>query len=100
MDRIVDRYFPILEAISAELEAVEDRIFAKHNLSVSRGIIEDLYSLKRRLGTMHHHVAPLVEPLSKLVGERIPQLCEGMQHYFRDVYDHLLRIVRTIEDRP
>src|SRR5258707_7061067 len=41
---------------------------------LSRRIIEDLYSLKRRLGTMHHHVAPLVEPLSKLVGERIPQL--------------------------
>jgi magnesium transporter len=99
MDQIVDRYFPILEALSAELEAVEDRIFAKHNLSVSRGIIEDLYSLKRRLSTMHHHVAPLVEPLSKLVGERIPQLCGGMQHYFRDVYDHLLRIVRTIEGR-
>jgi magnesium transporter len=72
MDQIVDRYLPILEALGAELEAVEDRIFEKTNLSASRGIIEDLYSLKRRLVTLHHHVAPLVEPLSKLIGGRIP----------------------------
>jgi len=98
IDNVVDRYLPILEALREELEAVEDRIFGKTNLAGARAIIEDLYSLKRRLVIMHHHVAPLLEPLSKLAGSgRIPSICEGMQAYFRDVYDHLLRIVRTIE---
>jgi magnesium transporter len=98
-DAVVDRYFPVLESLGAELEAIEDRIFGKMSLHESRALIEDLYRLKRRLMILHNHVAPLLEPLSKLVGGRIPRLCEGMQHYFRDVYDHLLRIVKTIEGR-
>ncbi|HLX01610.1 MAG TPA: magnesium/cobalt transporter CorA [Trinickia sp.] len=98
-DAVVDRYFPILETLGAELDAIEDRIFGKLSLRESRALIEDLYRLKRRLVLLHNHVAPLLEPLSKLVGGRIPRLCEGMQHYFRDVYDHLQRIVKTIDGR-
>jgi magnesium transporter len=98
-DNIVDRYFPILEALGTEIEQIEDRIFDKHSLSASRAIIEDLYSLKRRLVTLQHHIAPLLEGIGKFTGGRIPQVCVGMQAYFRDVYDHLDRIVRTIEGR-
>ena len=98
-DSIVDRYFPILEALGAETEEVEDRIFDKNNVSASRAIIADLYSLKRRLVSLQHHVAPLQEAISKLSGGRVPQVCSGMEAYFRDVYDHLERIVRTIDGR-
>ncbi|SIT42300.1 Magnesium and cobalt transport protein CorA [Paraburkholderia piptadeniae] len=98
-DNVVDRYFPILEAIGTEIEEIEDRIFDKHDLAASRAIIEDLYSLKRRLVMLQHHIAPLLEGISKLTGGRIPSICVGMQAYFRDVYDHLDRIVRTIEGR-
>ncbi|MFP3534736.1 CorA family divalent cation transporter, partial [Burkholderia sp. SIMBA_042] len=78
---VVDRYFPILETLGNELEELEDRIFAKATLASSRAIIEDLYSLKRRLVMLHQHTAPLMEPLAKLTGGRIPQLCSGMEHY-------------------
>lgn len=98
-DDIVNRYFPILEALGAEIEEVEDRIFDRNNVSASRAIIEDLYSLKRRLVTMQHHIAPLQEAVSKLSGGRVPQVCSGMEAYFRDIYDHLERIVRTIDGR-
>ncbi|HEY3596781.1 MAG TPA: magnesium/cobalt transporter CorA [Paraburkholderia sp.] len=98
-DNIVDRYFPILEALGTEIEGIEDRIFDKHTPAASRAIIEDLYSLKRRLVMLEHHIAPLLEGISKLTGGRIPQICAGMQAYFRDVYDHLDRIVRTIDGR-
>ena len=99
IDGVVDRYFPILQALGSKLEEIEDRIFEKHSLASSRAIIEDLYSLKRRLVTLQHHIAPLLESVGKLTGGRIPQVCSGMGAYFRDVYDHLERIVRTIEGR-
>ncbi|TDN69856.1 magnesium/cobalt transporter CorA [Paraburkholderia sp. BL10I2N1] len=98
-DHIVDRYFPIIEALGTEIEEIEDRIFGKHTLAQSRAIIEDLYSLKRRLVTLDHHISPLLESVGKLTGGRIPRICEGMQAYFRDVYDHLDRIVHTLEGR-
>ncbi|WP_414449239.1 magnesium/cobalt transporter CorA [Burkholderia sp. 22PA0099] len=99
MDQVVDRYFPTVEALGAELEELEDRIFEKASSSTARAIIQDLYSLKRRLMTVYQHTAPLLEPLSKLVGGRTPQVCSGMEHYFRDVYDHLQRITKTLEAR-
>ena len=98
-DDIVDRYFPVIEAMNTEIEALEDRIFERNNSAASRVIIEDLYSLKRRLVILQHHVTPLQEAIGKLTGGRIPSLCEGMQAYFRDVYDHLQRIVKTIDGR-
>ncbi|SIT39111.1 Magnesium and cobalt transport protein CorA [Paraburkholderia ribeironis] len=99
LDDVVDRYFPIVESMSSEIEALEDRIFDRNNSAASRAIIQDLYSLKRRLVLLQHHVVPLQEAVSKLTGGRIPSVCQGMQAYFRDVYDHLERIVRTIEGR-
>jgi magnesium transporter len=99
IDHIVDGYFPVLEAMGRQLEEIEDRIFERHDLSASRGIIEDLYSMKRRLVVLQHHITPLLEAVSKLTGGRIPQVCTGMQAYFRDVYDHLERIVRAIDGR-
>jgi magnesium transporter len=89
----------MLEALGAEIEEAEDRIFDRNNLSASRAIIEDLYSLKRRPVTLQHHVAPLQEAISKLGGGRVPQVCSGMEACFRDIYDHLERIVRTIDGR-
>jgi magnesium transporter len=99
VDHIVDGYFPVLEALGVELEQTEDRIFERHGLAASRMVIEDLYSLKRRLVMLQHHIAPLLEAVSKLTGGRTPQVCGGMQAYFRDVYDHLDRIMRIIEGR-
>lgn len=98
-DFIVDHYFPVLESLGNEIDEIEDRIFEKQSPQAARGIIEDLYSLKRRLVILQHHTEPLQEGIGKLTGGRIPAVCEGMQTYFRDVFDHLDRIVRTIEDR-
>ncbi|MBB2929331.1 magnesium/cobalt transporter CorA [Paraburkholderia silvatlantica] len=99
MDSVVDRYAPVLETLSSEIEELEDRIFEKHDLAGSRAIIEDLYSLKRRLVIIAHHVTPLVDPVGKLIGGRIPQICVGMQAYYRDVYDHLQRVSNMIDAR-
>ncbi len=92
MDRVVDRYFPIVGALEDELERIEERIFQQS--LPSRKIIEELYSLKHRLMIVQHAVAPLLEAVSKLYGGRISPVCSGMQDYFRDVHDHLLRILR------
>jgi magnesium transporter len=99
IDNVVDRYFPVLEALSAELDDLEERIFERNGSAAARTIVEDLYSLKRRLVLMHHHTSPLLEAVSKLYGGRMPSLCVGMQEYFRDIYDHLQRIVKIIDGR-
>jgi magnesium transporter len=94
IDAVVDRYFPILDLLEGELETVEERLFAD---SSPRANIEALYRLKNRLMTVRHAIAPLLESISNLSGARVPPLCAALKEYFRDIYDHLLRLNQTVE---
>ena len=95
MDAVVDRYFPILDELETELETIEKDIFTK---GAARKNIEQLYELKGRVMVLKHAVAPLLEGASKLYGGRVPQICSGVQDYFRDVVDHLSRINSLIDN--
>lgn len=94
MDAVVDRYFPLIEALESELETIEEQIFAKGS---ERTNIERLYQLKRKVMLLKHAVTPLMEAIGKLHGGRVPALCANTQEYFRDVYDHLYRINTSID---
>jgi magnesium transporter len=95
MDAVVDRYFPVLSAVESEIEKLENRLFTP---GVSpRGNIEALYYVKQKLTVMKHATAPLQENAGKLYGGRVPQVCFGLTEYFRDVYDHLVRINQSID---
>jgi len=95
MDAVVDRYFPVLDAVEMELEKLEERLFVT---GVSpRQNIESLYYVKQKLTSMKHATAPLQENAGKLYGGRVPGVCHGLGEYFRDVYDHLVRINQSID---
>ncbi len=95
IDAVVDRYFPVVDELESSLEDAESRLF---DGSSTQDRFEELYALKRRLMTLKHATAPLMEAVGKLYGGRVPQLCVGTQEYFRDVYDHLSRINAAIEN--
>lgn len=94
MDAVVDRYFPVVDRLESELESIEDRIFDK---GTARTNIERLYELKRRVMLLKHVVAPLMEVAGKLASNRGPSICEANREYFRDVYDHLMRIDASVD---
>jgi len=94
MDAVVDRYFPVLDALEGELEQVEERIFSAQQ---SRAIIESLYGLKQKLMTLKHATGPLLDATGKLYGGRVPHACARLQEYFRDVYDHLIRVNQSVD---
>jgi len=94
MDAVVDRYFPPLDALETELEAIEDTIFERGSAHEK---IQRLYELKRRVAQMRHAVTPLSDAAGKLHGGRVPAACLHLQEYFRDVQDHLARIHAAIE---
>src|SRR5581483_3153629 len=94
MDAVVDRYFPVLDALETELETIERKIFAETS---PRANIEALYSLKQQLMTLKHAVGPLLEAVGRLFGGRVPSVCAGMGDYFRDIYDHLVRLNQGID---
>ncbi len=94
MDAVVDRYFPVIEALEAELEAIEHQIFDR---DAGRANVERLYALKGRITLVKHAVSPLMEATGGLVGGRVPRVCANSREYFRDVYDHLTRINAALD---
>ncbi|MBL8643771.1 MAG: magnesium/cobalt transporter CorA [Rhodospirillaceae bacterium] len=94
MDSVVDRYFPIIDLFETELEEIESDIFVRGK---ARPNIERLYALKRKVMVLRHAAVPLLEGVSKLYGGRVPAVCQNTQEYFRDVYDHLVRISTSID---
>ena len=69
MDSVVDRYFPVVDALESELETIEEQIFTTGS---QRTNIERLYQLKRKVVVLKHAVAPLIEAVAKLDGGRVP----------------------------
>jgi len=61
LDAVVDRYFPVIDALETDLESIEDQIFEPH---LGRANIERLYALKCKIGVVKHAVAPLQEAVA------------------------------------
>ena len=94
MDAVVDRYFPLVDALESELDMIEGQIFDR---GAGRSNIERLYELKHKVTTLRHAVSPLLDAAGKLHGGRVPAVCAASADYFRDVSDHLMRLQTSID---
>lgn len=98
LDAIVDRYFPIMNYIEGELADLENQMFeSKESLENKRDIIERLHKLKGKIRVLRNCIVPLMDNTSKLFGGRVPDVCEGLDNYFRDVHDHLVRLTTNLD---
>jgi magnesium transporter len=86
-DEIVDGYARVLDVLEAELDAVEERVFAP-----GRGDhAEQLYGLRREVQAARRAVDPLVDVADRLTRTRGMVVGEDLAAYFRDVHDHAIR---------
>ena len=95
MDFVVDHYFPIVDALEDELETLEDQIFGEH---FSRETTRRIYELKRDLLEVKRAVSPLVDMCNRLVRFDLELIPEDTRPYFRDVYDHVIRINEIVDN--
>ncbi len=93
VDRIVDDYQPVIAAVDRDVEEVEREVFSPSPSNTA----ERIYDLKREVLGLHAAVAPLAEPLDRLARGRHDLIDETMRAYFRDVHDHVLRVIGQVE---
>lgn len=98
IDTIVDRYFPIITLLQKEIDLLEDQIFQKSDDKSKEELIEKLHNFKRNLRNVQNAINPLLDSVHKLFGGRVPEICEGLDNYFRDTYDHLTRIDNSLDN--
>jgi magnesium transporter len=94
MDFVVDHYFPIVNQLEDRLDGIEEEIFSG---VPDRTAIERIYDLKRDLLVAKRAVSPLVDMCNRLMRFDLATIPEDTQPYFRDVYDHAIRINEAID---
>jgi magnesium transporter len=94
MDFIVDQYFPIVEGLEDALEVLEDHIFGE---TVRRETTERIYKLKRSLLEIKRAISPLIDVCNRLMRFDLELIHEDSRPYFRDVYDHVIRLNEMVD---
>ena len=93
LDVIVDNYFDVLERISDEIELAEDELITKP----SPETLKVIHKFKKEMLYMHKAVWPLREVIGVLERNEIALMKESTSLYIRDLYDHVIQIMETVE---
>ena len=93
LDAIVDGYFPMVDRLSEVTDELEDLVIAQP----SKQVIERLFEVRRGLLLVRKVVTPEREVLNQLTNRENELIAPPTLIYFRDVYDHLVRITDELD---
>lgn len=93
LDAVVDDYMPILDQMDEEIDWLEDRILETPHSST----LEKILTLKHSTLTLRRIIIPMREVMNILSRDEFPQIQPNRRIYFRDIYDHLVRIQDLVE---
>ena len=95
LDGLTDSFFPVLERLDDRMEALDAEIFER----TSPGQLEEITALRRKLVELRRVVTPQRDLLARGIDDilEIPGLEADSRNYFRDVYDHAIRISDQID---
>jgi len=92
-DDVIDSYFPILDLLGDEIDELEDQVVAK----ADRALLERLFALKRELIQVRRVTAPEREMFNVLSSRAESVISPELQLYYRDAYDHLIRLTDELD---
>jgi magnesium transporter len=93
VDRIVDDYEPVMEAVETDIQEVEHDMFSPDRSNPA----ERIYTMEREVLDLHRAIMPLGPAIDRLARGQYDLIHPELRTYFRDVHDHLLRVAGRIE---
>jgi magnesium transporter len=94
IDSIVDDYFPFVDRLGDALDALEDEVVERTEPET----LQKVFALKRELIDVRRAVSPVREILNQLTNRDLALIDPEEVIYFRDVYDHLIRLTDEIDN--
>lgn len=92
-DAVVDAYFPLLDDIASQVDEIEDRVLDEH----SQVELAEIFRFKRLLVELRKVLSPQRDVFALLAKRGEGWVGERTALYFRDVYDHVLRLHESVE---
>jgi len=93
-DDIVDRYFPFADHIGDAIDEVQDEVVRKADPAA----LERLFHLKRKLIEIRRSIGPVREVFNQLTNRESELIDAEEVLYFRDVYDHVIRLTDELDN--
>ena len=93
LDETIDSFFPILGQIDEFIDSLEHRVFIKFDDAALR----DLFLVKRLVLSLRRYLQPSREVMNVLTNRPSTLLTPDVQIYFRDIYDHVMRINDSLD---
>lgn len=93
IDFAVDEFLPMVDQVDDLVDGLEERLFESYD----ERAIKDIFAVKRLVVQLRRHLGPLREVLNVLTNRPHACIAQASQLYFRDVYDHTIRIVESLE---
>lgn len=93
MDGAIDEYFPLLDKIDEFVDSLEQRVVSKFDETA----LPEIFAVKRLVLQIRRHVGPEREVFNVLTNRPSKLLSPDSQIYFRDIYDHVLRINDSVD---
>jgi magnesium transporter len=94
VDAIVDAYFPFIDRLGDAIEAVQEVVIERPNPET----LQRLFALKTRLIVVRRAVSPVREIFNQLTNRDLALIDDAEIIYFRDVYDHLIRLTDELDN--
>jgi magnesium transporter len=92
LDHVIDAYFPIMDALEDRIEELEDEVFQEPRA----GLLERIFATRKELVALRRSLAPLREVVASLMSG-LPYVDDDLRPFFRDAYDHVLRLLDELE---
>jgi magnesium transporter len=92
LDRVVDRYLPVIDELDTEIEKLENDVIEKAGTPRGKGVLTRILNFKRTLQTLRRMGVYQREILLKLSRGEYEEIPNEALPFYRDVYDHFLRI--------
>jgi magnesium transporter len=93
LDILVDYYMPLLDEIDEEVESLEDAVIDQP----TRSTLERILAIKHTMLVLRRIINPQRDVMNRLSRDEYKQINRSTRIYFRDIYDHLVRIEDLIE---
>jgi len=93
IDSVVDNYFSVLETMGDKIEELEEDIVER----TAPESLHNIHKVKKEMISLRRSVWPLREVINSLTREKTALVSGNVIIYFRDVYDHTIQVIETVE---
>lgn len=93
MDMAVDTYFPAMESLDDAIDKMERKVLERP----AKDDIEHILTVKKKLVFMRKHISPQRDVINALISRDFPAIKSETVLYFRDIYDHLMRLYDDVD---